>query len=396
MPTSEFYHDLAPCRDFAAALAGDCFVAVPDDWIVVATDVVDSTRAIEDGHYKDVTVAGAVSTISVANITGSLDFPFFFGGDGMVFLLPDRYRRQVTAVLSDVRRVVRATSGLELRAGILPVKTLRTMGADIAIGKVRITARYTQAVASGSALALVDEILKGRVGADMEFPPEASEEDDLRADFRGFSCRWQDIPSRFGETMSLIVEQTGTTDDGRSGLQAAQAVVDEIVRDQTRAHPLSVQAQVTRSSAAVAGPEAHVRARGRRGLRVVLQRLRIGLEVAAVRFALATGLPLRGEGKRLRDVREDNIRNADVYKIDGTLKMTLAISPGDRRQLVERLESLRREGAIRFGWHTSDRAIMTCLIHTNHEDEVHFVDSADGGYAAAAKMLKASRNTAEG
>ena len=76
--------------------------------------------------------------------------------------------------------------------------------------------------------------------------------------------------------------------------------------------------------------------------------------------------------------------------------MTLAISPGDRRHLVERLESLHREGAIRFGWHTSDRAIMTCLIHTNHEDEVHFVDSADGGYAAAAKMLKASRDTTAG
>ncbi|MEX2444037.1 MAG: DUF3095 family protein, partial [Alkalispirochaeta sp.] len=65
--------------------------------------------------------------------------------------------------------------------------------------------------------------------------------------------------------------------------------------------------------------------------------------------------------------------------------------PDQRRRITARLEELRREGAIRFGYHTSDRAIMTCLIHTNHNDEVHFVDSADGGYAVAARMLKSQR-----
>ncbi|MFO8042765.1 MAG: DUF3095 family protein, partial [Alkalispirochaeta sp.] len=95
MSTSEFYHDALPCVGFAAALAGGCFEPVPADWIVVATDVVNSTGAIEAGHYKDVTVAGAISTISIANITGSLQFPFFFGGDGMTFMLPGSYREQV-------------------------------------------------------------------------------------------------------------------------------------------------------------------------------------------------------------------------------------------------------------------------------------------------------------
>ncbi|MFW5828388.1 MAG: DUF3095 family protein, partial [Alkalispirochaeta sp.] len=53
MSTSEFYHDLKPCTGFSAALAGQCFEPVPPDWIVVATDVVNSTNAIDAGRYKD-------------------------------------------------------------------------------------------------------------------------------------------------------------------------------------------------------------------------------------------------------------------------------------------------------------------------------------------------------
>lgn len=389
MSTSEFYHELEACPDFSAAIRGECFAPVPGDWIVIATDVVDSTVAVEAGRYKDVTVAGAISTISIANVTGGLDFPFFFGGDGMVFLLPPQFREQVLAVLADVRQMVAYISGLTLRAGVAEVGRLMAMGARLSIGKVQVTERYTQAVAAGELLDLMDRLLKADDPV-VERPPAEPPEDGPRANVRGFSCRWQDIPSRHGETLSLIVEQAGTTRTGRSGLQAAHDAINEIARpDET--HPLSVEAQFTTSRREVAGAEASYRARGTEGLRYLLLRLRIWLEVRVVRLALATGLPIRGEGKLLRGVRQDNIRNADVYKIDGTLKMILSVTRAQREALVARLEELRAEGAIRYGWHVSDRAIMTCLIHTNYSDEVHFVDAADGGYAIAARMLKAQR-----
>jgi hypothetical protein len=37
---------------------------------------------------------------------------------------------------------------------------------------------------------------------------------------------------------------------------------------------------------------------------------------------------------------------------------------------------------------------MTCMVHSASSGEVHFVDGADGGYAMAAKMLKAKLRTA--
>lgn len=391
MSTSEFYRDALPCAGFAAALAGGCFAPVPADWIVVATDVVNSTGAIEAGHYKDVTVAGAISTISIANITGSLQFPFFFGGDGMTFMLPGSYRDQVLSILADVQRVVKDTVGLTLRAGVVDVEELNRLGADLCIGKVRITDRYTQAVASGPALDMVDRILKGQVEARISYPPAHPDPNGPRADFNGFSCRWQDIPSTHGETLSLIIEQARSTEQGYAGLAEAQRVIEAIVGDISSVHPLSIEAQKTRASTAVAAPEATYRARGNHGLRYLLHRGRIWMEVTLVRLAVATGLPIRAMGKELRTIRRENIENADVYKIDGTLKMTIAVTPHQRRQITARLEELRRQGAIRYGYHTSDRAIMTCLIHTNHDDEVHFVDSADGGYAVAARMLKSQR-----
>jgi hypothetical protein len=112
------------------------------------------------------------------------------------------------------------------------------------------------------------------------------------------------------------------------------------------------------------------------------------VEVGLVRFAQWSGLPIRAMGKRLKDVREDNIRNADIQKLDGAMKMVLSLTPEQREEILAGLEAMRSEGLIWYGSHRSDRAIMTCLIHTNNEDEVHFVDAADGGYAMAARVLK--------
>jgi hypothetical protein len=149
--SENFYHQMRGCASFSAALEDGCALPVPEDWLVIGTDVEDSTMAIADGRYKDVTVAGAIGTIAIANITGSLVFPFFFGGDGMVFLLPGRFREAVLDVLADVRETVKQISGLSLRAGLMTVGALRQRGHELLVGKVHLTDRYAQAVAGGTA-----------------------------------------------------------------------------------------------------------------------------------------------------------------------------------------------------------------------------------------------------
>ena len=54
-----FYNGLAPFYDFTEFVEIDAYEPVPDDWIVMISDVRGSTRAIEEGHYKDVNMVGA-------------------------------------------------------------------------------------------------------------------------------------------------------------------------------------------------------------------------------------------------------------------------------------------------------------------------------------------------
>jgi hypothetical protein len=80
--------------------------------------------------------------------------------DDFYHSLPGRFRSDVLEVLADVRRTVREISELSLRAGIVSVGELRRRGHDLRIGRVRITDRYSQAIADGNALAAFDTMLK--------------------------------------------------------------------------------------------------------------------------------------------------------------------------------------------------------------------------------------------
>ena len=45
-------------------------------------------------------------------------------------------------------------------------------------------------------------------------------------------------------------------------------------------------------------------------------------------------------------------------------------------------------GKLVYGFHVSDRALMTCLVYKAQGRHTAFIDGADGGYALAAKVLK--------
>lgn len=390
-----FYEELPAVADFAEALTESVYRNAPAGWILAMTDVVNSTVAIREGRYKDVTIAGAVGTIAIANLTGDLDFPFLFGGDGMTFLLPGSYTENVLDVLSDTIATVRELSGLELRAGVVPVEELRRAGGELKVAKVTVSDRYVQAMLFGNALDMADELLKGRRkgrrrGSIRFASEERRKSAKIRADYRGFSCRWLDIPSRHGETVSLIVRPLALRpQQALEAIQEVSTLVGRTIGDEEEAHPLSVELQSLGNTES-AGVEAEARylSRAVGGVRHFLRLAKIRMELLAVAVALRFNLPLRGMGKNLSKVPEQNIENADTRKFDGTLKMTLAVTPAQRRRLTDELDRLESMEVIVYGAHVSDRAIMTCLIHTNHEDEVHFVDAADGGYALAARRMK--------
>ena len=67
---------------------GNNYHDVPDDWLVVVSDIKGSTKAIVSGRYKEVNILGGSSIIPVLNCIKNVEIPFVFGGDGESFVIP--------------------------------------------------------------------------------------------------------------------------------------------------------------------------------------------------------------------------------------------------------------------------------------------------------------------
>ena len=203
MPTSDqFYQNLPLLSSFSEVLQKENHHTVPDDWWVALTDVVNSTQAIEDGRYKDVNTAGGLAAMALSNANGGMDFPFVFGGDGVSCLLPPSVVDLAHDVLFDTAKKVKTFFDLELRVALVPIQDLYEKGYHLEIAKLKVSDFYHQAIISGEALVYAEALMKDEVEGETYLIKESKNES-IEANFNGFTCRWQDIPSDKGETISM-------------------------------------------------------------------------------------------------------------------------------------------------------------------------------------------------
>jgi hypothetical protein len=82
------------------------------------------------------------------------------------------------------------------------------------------------------------------------------------------------------------------------------------------------------------------------------------------------------------------VENSDFRKYDDGLRMILDCTPTLADTLEQKLAAAR--GVAIYGMHRQSAAMMTCFTPSpTRSDHVHFIDGAQGGYAAAASTLKA-------
>lgn len=136
------------------------YTAVPDDWYVVITDVVGSTKAIEEGRYKEVNVVGAATIIAVLNNAKGFNIPYAFGGDGATLLIPSHLLQSVKDTLCAVQTRVYKMLSLDLRAGFVSVADLYREGAWLKVAKYHLSPTVTQAAFQGNALGLAEQWIK--------------------------------------------------------------------------------------------------------------------------------------------------------------------------------------------------------------------------------------------
>jgi hypothetical protein len=87
--------------------------------------------------------------------------------------------------------------------------------------------------------------------------------------------------------------------------------------------------------------------------------------------------------------RREIAANTDFRKFDDALMMTVDCDLETISQLRMLLNAAVDEGAIRYGLHVQNEALMTCVVPSLLDSgHMHFIDGADGGYAIAARQLR--------
>jgi hypothetical protein len=372
--TSEAFYASVPVRGgFRGLMDGGRYSPLPDDWSVGIADVVASTKAIAEKRYKAVNMAGAAVIAALTNALGGREFPFVFGGDGASFAVSPGDAATARAALAATAAWADGELGLTLRVALVPVAHIRRQGLDVRVARYGPSENLSYAMFAGGGLAWADAAVKRGQFAVTPAPTGTW------PDLTGLSCRFEEFRAARGLILAVLVMPAAGADPA-----AFRALTENIValveNSPEGGRPLPAGGPKLGWPPQGMALETHtLPGGGFKRLRVLARTLlyflvmRSGLRVGS--FVPAT---------YLRQVME----NSDFRKYDDGLRMIIDCAPEVADTLERRLAAAA--GTAHYGLHRQTAAMMTCFTPSpTRSDHVHFIDGAQGGYAAAASAMKA-------
>ncbi len=382
-PSIEFYAALPSFSEFDDFAEFDAYAPVPDDWVVLCGDIRGSTRAIEEGRYKQVNMVGAAVITAVLNACAGYQIPFVFGGDGGLAAVPGPARDRAALALQRLQGFSEETFGLGLRAAAVPVSRLRAEGHDVRVRKFALSPGNNLAMFAGGGVERADEILKS---APEDDPAILRAVDDAQApDLEGLSCRWEPLAASRGQMIALMVQPIAA-DRATEVLRQTLAQLSHILQGGIAGFAPASD-QTLRFRWPPRGLALEARATAGRG--IFLR----SYAWALVTAALQGWCEWRGRKIGAYDApryRGELKAQTDFRKFDGMLRTVLDVTPEQAGRIEAWLEDQYRERRLVYGMHRDRTALMTCLVFNLELGEhVHFVDAAGGGFAKAAEGFKA-------
>jgi len=208
----------------------------------------------------------------------------------------------------------------------------------------------------------------------------------IEPDFTGYTCRWEDFPSPFGETVALLIKFCNPSKAERLSFLTE---MDHIIGKPEVHHPLRVEkSRMALFNVKRLNNEAAVITGSSKGWNAFVYRMKMRFWILCCLIFIKFNLHVFSGKLDISQMRQNNVQSSDFRKYDNSLKMILALKKTSRVELEKFLEARYNKGDIFYGLHITDRAMITCLMHNKGDSEVHFVDAADGGYTYAAKKLK--------
>ncbi len=383
--TDRFFADLQAVTDFTAVTKSESYTPLPEDWLIVLSDVKGSTRAIQDGAYKNVNMVGAACIMGLLNIAGDLDIPYVFGGDGATLAIPPSLKSGAEEVLVRLRQLSQETFGLTLRVGLIPVADIVAGEDQVDILKYEISNGLFLAMFSGGGLSEADRLLKEDRPDNPYIFPEGRKPSGP-PDLEGLSCRWEPLQSRNGQIVSLLVNAPYGTAKEKSALygEILGKLTNILGQEADDFRPTSNANMRFRWPPRGLWTEACMTAKDRLPL---ITYLGLCWESLIQYFLEKTGKKAGSYDAPL--YRKELLANTDFQRFDDMIRLVLDCREDQIEDIRALLTPYFETGKVAFGLHLSPSALMTCLVFNLAEGaHLHFVDGGDGGFALAASDMK--------
>jgi hypothetical protein len=374
--SDHFYNDLKDNEISLAQLMEkrNLFENVPEDWHVIITDIKGSTTAVSDGLHETVNFIATGSIVAVLNLAykANITIPFFFGGDGASFIVPEAIFQQAMQVLQLYSANILTNFNLSLRTGAVSVVEIYKDGFDLLISKNKISTTLTIPVLLGNGLNYAEKIIKGE-----DYLFHCDKDEDCEPDLNGMQCRWDKIspPKEDSEVVTLLIIAAKGVEQS-DAFKKVFLHMDEIYGAPRTRQPISVSKLKLNPSFSRLSTEMMAR----------IGRIKVW-DFITTWVTNFYGYIYFRTGKGMRYLKR-LVEMSDTLVIDGRINTVISGTADQRQRLTKALDQLEREGTIWYGIHVSNSAVMSCYVRDLEDGHIHFVDGSEGGYTKAAGMLK--------
>ena len=355
------------------------FKPIPNDWVLVLTDIVDSTNYFKSGHYQEVNLV-AVSSLSVVfNVArhADINIPFIYGGDGATLLVPPTIVDECKGRLATLRANTLKRFGMDLRVSFIPMSDVIKAGLPISVAKLNISPSYNQAIFLGDGVSYAESLMKH---APEYLLPINTEQKPIN--LKGLECKWKALfPPRPGdEVISLIVVPLGKIEP-EEVFKNVLNKLDKFYGSFSDRHPLHPKHFSTMTH-----------------LKTMLHSSRlihggVSFKYMVHKIILATVKSIHLTLKIIwhkifTGDTPDMSTSSDTLKIDNNLKTIFAGSPEYLPGLIEWLDEQEADGEFVYGISIAKASVLTCYIKDSGTAHVRFLDGFGGGYTLAAIEMK--------
>ncbi|ARN79118.1 hypothetical protein BST97_14615 [Nonlabens spongiae] len=353
------------------------FLKVPENWVVVVTDVLDSTKAVNSGNHQKVNLAATGSVVTVMNTLKAelkaFEIPYFFGGDGAIFLIPAERESQVKEALVSFSHHVEKNLQLTLRTGFVLVSDIYKSGYEIKIAKVRINKYLIIPLILGNGLQHAEYLIKHNYN-----PTKSNEVTSSIIDLEGMECRWDKISPKKDKNKVVCLIVSCEDESLHSQIYAdILDMIDLTFGTFNQRQPISTTKLKLNATLAKIREEMVARI-GKNKMSYLLKHFLITYFGKFYFKFFAEGRAYLNKVSQL----------SDTIMIDGSLNTVMEGGASQIEMLTNYLDLLEKEGKIKYGLHATYASVMSCYVQDRGDNHIHFVDGTEGGYTSAAIIYK--------